>query len=305
MLDDAAYDGDAAATHGNVSLRQPRILTWTGNLAPGDTATVTFSVTVEQPRHRRQAPDRHRLLRRRRVDLPARHHQPRPAAAPWASSPRRWTSSAPPTPATTVPGATVHYTITITDTGQTPYTGATVADYLTGLLDDAAYNGDAAASTGTVSYASPALTWTGSLAPGDAATVTFSVTVNNPDTGDKILTTTATSAATGNNCPSGSTDPNCATSVPVSVMTITNTASTSTTTPGTTVSYTVTVTNTGQRRPHRHHLHPAAVRCARRRRLQQQRHRHRGPRLVDRPGADLGRRPGPRGSRPPSASRSR
>ncbi len=83
-----------------------------------------------------------------------------------------------------MPGATVHYTITITNTGQTPYTAITVADSLAGLLDDAAYNGDATATTGTVSYASPSLTWTGSLAPGATATVTFSATVNNPDTGE-------------------------------------------------------------------------------------------------------------------------
>ena len=54
------------------------------------------------------------------------------------------------------------------------------------MLDDAAYDNDAAATgTGTVSYASPVLTWTGNLTPGQAATITYSVTVNNPDTGDK------------------------------------------------------------------------------------------------------------------------
>ena len=42
------------------------------------------------------------------------------------------------------------YTVTITDTGQTPYTGITVTDDLTGLLDDAAYDSDATATaTGT------------------------------------------------------------------------------------------------------------------------------------------------------------
>ena len=41
-----------------------------------------------------------------------------------------------------------------------------MTDDLTGVLDDATYNGNAAASTGTVSFTSPALTWTGSLAPG-------------------------------------------------------------------------------------------------------------------------------------------
>ena len=57
--------------------------------------------------------------------------------------------------ATTTPGATVRYTVTIANTGQTPYTGATVADSLAGVLDDAAYNGDAAATAGSVSFASP------------------------------------------------------------------------------------------------------------------------------------------------------
>ena len=65
------------------------------------------------------------------------------------------------------------------------------------MLDDAAYNSDAAATAGTVSFASPDLTWTGSLNPGDTATVTFSVTVHSPDTGDHVLASTVTSATAG------------------------------------------------------------------------------------------------------------
>ena len=65
-----------------------------------------------------------------------------------------------------VPGQAVGYTVTITDSGQTPYTGAVVTDDLTGVLDDAVYDGDAAATAGSVSYAAPVLTWTGSLSPG-------------------------------------------------------------------------------------------------------------------------------------------
>ncbi len=44
---------------------------------------------------------------------------------------------------TATPGSTVSYTITVTNTGQVPYTGASVTDPLTGVLDDAAYNGNA------------------------------------------------------------------------------------------------------------------------------------------------------------------
>jgi hypothetical protein len=100
-----------------------------------------------------------------------------------------------PSTSTTTPGTTVGYTVTIADTGQTPYTGATVADDLTGVLDDAAYAGGASATAGTVRYASPVLTWTGNLSPGGSVTVTFSVTVNSPDTGDKILSSTMTTPA--------------------------------------------------------------------------------------------------------------
>ena len=66
------------------------------------------------------------------------------------------------------------------------------------MLDDAAYNGDAATTgTGALSYTSPVLTWTGDLAPGDTAAITYSVTVHNPDTGDKLVITTAASPAAG------------------------------------------------------------------------------------------------------------
>ena len=97
----------------------------------------------------------------------------------------------------------MQYTITVADTGQTPYAPATVTDDLTGVLDDAAYDGTAAATVGTTSYASPVLTWTGDLSPGDTATITYTVTVNNPDTGDKHLTNTATSTDPGSSCPAG------------------------------------------------------------------------------------------------------
>ena len=62
-------------------------------------------------------------------------------------------------------------------------------DDLSGLLDDAAYDGNAAATAGSVSFASPGLAWTGDLAPGVRATVTFTATVNNPDTGNRSLAT--------------------------------------------------------------------------------------------------------------------
>ena len=81
----------------------------------------------------------------------------------------------------------MRYTVTVKDTGQTPYTGATFTASLAGSLDDASYGGDATATSGTVGYVSPNLTWTGDLAPGGTAIITFSATVSNPDSGDKTL----------------------------------------------------------------------------------------------------------------------
>jgi large repetitive protein len=53
-------------------------------------------------------------------------------------------------------------------------------DSLAKLAGDAVYNGDVAATLGSLPYASPVLTWTGDLAPGVSAVITYTVTVNNP-----------------------------------------------------------------------------------------------------------------------------
>ena len=245
MADDAAYNGDATATTGALSYANP-VLTWTGNLSPGDSAVITYTVSVDNP----DTGDKLVINNVASTDAGS-------TCPPGSTDPACTLTVPVLTPALTivktasaasaVPGQQVTYTITVTDTGQTPYTGAVVTDDLTGLLDDAAYDTDAAATAGTVSYASPNLTWTGSLAPGHAATITYSVTVSNPDTGDNVLTDTVTSAASGANCPaSGGTDPRCTTIVPVATLTIVNTADVSTTTPGGTIAYTITITNTGQ-----------------------------------------------------------
>ena len=244
LLDDAAYNGDAAATTGSLSYTSPT-LTWTGNLDPGASAVITYTVTVNNP----DTGDK--LL----INTVSSTDTGSTCPPGTTSTPCRVTVSvltpaltiaATTSPATAAAGGTATYTITVTNTGQTTYTGATFTDSLAGLLDDAAYGNDATATAGTVAFTSPDLTWTGDLDPGDTATVTFSVTVNNPDTGDHILTSAITSATAGSDCPAGGTDPRCATTTDVAELAIVNTASVSTTTPGSDVSYTITITNTGQ-----------------------------------------------------------
>ena len=244
MSDDAAYDGNATATAGAVSYASP-VLTWTGDLAPGAAAVVTFSVTVNNPdTGGKQVITTAASAAAGSTCPPGTTASPCQLVVPVLTPALTITTAA--APATATPGATITYTLTITDTGQTPYTGATVTEPLTGVTDDAAYNSNAAATTGTVTYASPTLTWTGDLAPGDTATITYTVTVHNPDTGNHILASTVTSTTAGSNCPASGTDPRCTTTVPVADLVINFTVNATTVTPGGALVYTATLTNAGQ-----------------------------------------------------------
>ena len=221
VLDDATYNNDAAATSGTVSYAA-QALTWTGNLAAAAVATVTFSFTVNNPYSGNGALGLTVTSPTAGTNCPA------------GSTDTRCTVSIPvsaltivqtPGAGTAAPGSVVHFTVTVTDSGVTAYTGARFSDPLTGILDDATYNGDAVATAGSLSYTSPNLTWTGNLAAGATAAITFSVTVSNPDTGDKILTATITSATPGSNCPAGGASAGCTTTVTVLVPALTIVAS--------------------------------------------------------------------------------
>ncbi|MCM2389723.1 DUF7507 domain-containing protein [Streptomyces albipurpureus] len=108
------------------------------------------------------------------------------------------------------PGAEVPYTITVRNNGGA-IVDASFTDDLSDLLDDAVYNDDATATVGSVTFSSPDLEWSGTLAPGETATITFSVTVKRRPFGDLRLDNTVVSTTPGNNCPAGSTDSRCTT----------------------------------------------------------------------------------------------
>ncbi|MFC5149420.1 DUF7507 domain-containing protein [Streptomyces aureoversilis] len=113
------------------------------------------------------------------------------------------------------PGDTVTYTVTVTNTGTTAIDGAAISDDLSDVVDDATFN-SASADRGTTSYSSPTLQWQGDLPSGAKATISYSVRVADPPTGDDHLDNRITSTTAGNNCPSGNTDAACAASTPVS-----------------------------------------------------------------------------------------
>ncbi|CAO5163189.1 Staphylococcus aureus surface protein A (modular protein) [Frankia sp. AiPs1] len=244
VLDDATYNGDATASAGSLSFAA-QTLTWTGDLAVDDVVTVTFTVTVGNP------DQGDKILANLLSSTDAGSSCPPASGNPGCNGTVITLTPAvtivkSASVASTVPGGTVTYTLAVTNVGQTPFTGATVSDALAGVLDDATYNNDAAASVGTVAFVSPTLTWTGSLNPGSSATITYSVTTLASGSGDGTLVNTVSSTVAGNNCATGSTDPRCSVSVPVSALTITLALDASTAIPGQVVSLTLTATNSGQ-----------------------------------------------------------
>ncbi|MFJ9181007.1 hypothetical protein [Streptomyces sp. NPDC102360] len=112
-------------------------------------------------------------------------------------------------PAKVEPGDTVTYTVKAKNVSRLPYPNAKFTDDLTENLDDATYNDDAAASIGNVSYTEPKINFTGDIPAGKTATVTYSVKVNDPVSGDGKLTNSVTADTPRTNCEDGSPDARC------------------------------------------------------------------------------------------------
>lgn len=122
------------------------------------------------------------------------------------------------TPTSAGPGDTVAYTVTAANTGETTLSLAHLTDDLSGVLDDAAVTAGPTASTGTATVTGNTLDWSGELAPGATATITYTVTVDDPDTGDAVLRNAVTSDTPGARCAAqDAPDLPCEVEVPVTV----------------------------------------------------------------------------------------
>jgi uncharacterized repeat protein (TIGR01451 family) len=240
VLDDATYNGDATSTTGaGVSYTAPE-LSWSGALGVGETVTITYSVTVNDPA------TGDRRLDNTVVTPPDSggncvegSTDPACVANVPASS---YSIAKSVSPGTALPGDTVTYTVTVTNTGALPYTDenpASFTDDLSRVLDDASYNGDVSLG-GQV--ADDTLTWAGALAVGESIQVTYSVTVDDPVTGDFEMRNVVAPSSPGGECLDGQ----CATETPVATYGVTKSADVQDVVLGGTVTYTVVVENLGQ-----------------------------------------------------------
>ncbi|MCL2085692.1 DUF11 domain-containing protein [Candidatus Saccharibacteria bacterium] len=107
------------------------------------------------------------------------------------------------------PGDTVTYTITLQNTGEEDYTSpaalAAFVDDMSDVLDDAVYNYDCLTMTAdgseSCTLVGTTLSWNGNLLIGETKTVTYSVTVNDPDgTGNQQLNNVVIATGTDGSC---------------------------------------------------------------------------------------------------------
>jgi len=88
------------------------------------------------------------------------------------------------TPDGTLPNDWVTWTIAVTNTGSSPYTShhpASIEDDLSDVLDDAVFGNVISATTGIATIQGSTLSWSGPLAVGATAYITYQVRVNIPN----------------------------------------------------------------------------------------------------------------------------
>lgn len=245
VLDDSTWVGNEKADSGTVT-RSGNTLTWNGDLAIGQTVSITYSVKVIHGSGN--------LTVNNQVESPGGTCVPAPDQNPDCRTVHPIGDfeyskmSNPKSPSSVKIGDTITYTVTATQFGPAAFPGASLVDDLSGVLDDATYNEDAQATAGTVVRDGNSLTWTGDLGVGQTVTITYSVTVVGG--GDTTIRNAVTSPGGGGVCvPAPDGTPNCETIHKYGGYTYSKTSNPKTNTEvkvGDRIDYTVTVTQTGE-----------------------------------------------------------
>ena len=190
ILDDADYNTDATVTINGAPTAPPNYtaptLSWAGPLAVGQTATLTYTVTVKAGGDRTA----------RNIAFNGDPNTPTPACDPPVNGidpatglacddtrfllPALQVEKSADTSNVGQVGDIVTYTVTGTNTGPGTYTDdapATLVDDLSAVLDDADFiDGSLTASTGTTPvFDNGTITWNGALAVNQTVTITYQV----------------------------------------------------------------------------------------------------------------------------------
>ncbi|GAA3581978.1 hypothetical protein GCM10022198_01470 [Klugiella xanthotipulae] len=269
VLDNATVvAGSLAATTGAVPVISGKNLTWKGTLAPAESVTLTYQVLLGEEYRSGQS-----LVRgvvgsatdpaggavasgcTTGAETACSTVHPIIAGDPSLSIALQADS---PSGQAVTRGSTVTYTVTASNTGETPLTGVTIRNDLADVLDDATIQDSSlAASTGPApTRAGNLLTWTGPLGIGKSVTLTYAVVVKTDFAEATTLLNRATAEASDPN--GGSVPATCVTDtgrgcltthpVPVAGVSIAKNDHTEIVGTGEDTTYDLVVTNTGEDR---------------------------------------------------------
>ena len=273
VLAHAEYvNGSAQATVGAAPTVSGNDLAWTGNLAVGQSVTLTYRVTVDQDATPADVLVNHVTGTGTNPNNPDHPNVPSNCVTgseqdcttthtPGGSSLSVKKSADPASGSQVYRGQTLTYSVVATNTGDTPLTNVTVDDDLAAVLNHSAYvTGSATASVGAApTLSGTTLTWTGDLPVDGTVTLTYQVTVNADVTAEDVLVNHVTGEGTNpndpnhpnvpSNCVTGSEE-DCTTShtpgIPgLTVKKASDPESGSLVNPGQTITYTVVASNTG------------------------------------------------------------
>jgi uncharacterized repeat protein (TIGR01451 family)/fimbrial isopeptide formation D2 family protein/LPXTG-motif cell wall-anchored protein len=250
VLDDATLVGSPTGP-GTAPVITGNVLTWSGPVAPGVPAVITYTVRVKTAVELGTTPNNDGVLRNAAVIPRTPCVDGQPACPPNENAIDAWTyvkDANPPADSVVEPGDEITYTITITNTGGLPLTGKSVVDDMSDVLDDAELTGQPTVrvgGTGDASFSLPneTITWIGDLPLGQVVYVDYTVTVRPAyQLSEDAVIGNLVTTTTGGEC----TDPPpCRLEHKTDAWDALKESDSTDVVPGATVNYTITVTNFG------------------------------------------------------------
>jgi uncharacterized repeat protein (TIGR01451 family) len=174
VLDDATFNNDLTSSIGDATIENG-VISWAGTIPVGQVAEIKYSVKVK--------PAAELVKGNNELENPVtspgcvvKDGETPDCKTVHPAGSYSYSKVSDPESGTEVEvGDDIKYTLLVTQLGKGSVKDATIVDDMAKVLDDAKYNGDAKASSGSVARKGNTLVWTGDLAVGEVVKITYSV----------------------------------------------------------------------------------------------------------------------------------